>query len=145
MLETKAVYLGPRSDKPEKKNPMVALATSFQSALELAETYQTPPQATATESPSGPAILVERVFLIGGGQLYAEGIQFTACQHIFLTRIHTTVDCDAFFPAIKESDYTLLSSKQAHSFLQDYVQDSIEEGTIVEGAYRYDYTVYNRT
>ncbi|KAF9927887.1 dihydrofolate reductase [Mortierella alpina] len=132
-------------DKAEKNNPMVALATSFQSALELAETYQQPRQVTATTSPSGPAIAIERIFLIGGGQLYAEGIQSIACQHIFLTRIHTTVECDAFFPAIRESDYTLLSSKEAHSFLQDYVRDSIEEGTIVEGAYQYEYTVYNRT
>ncbi|KAF9965969.1 dihydrofolate reductase [Mortierella alpina] len=131
-------------DKPEKNNPMVALATSFQSALELAETYQRPRQATETTSPSGSAILIERVFLIGGGQLYTEGIESAACQHIFLTRIHTTVECDAFFPAIQESDYTVLPSKDAHSFLQNYVQDSIEEGTIVEGAYHYEYTVYNR-
>ena len=123
---------------------MVALATSFPSALELAETYQSPQPATASTSPSGSSILIERVFLIGGGQLYAEGVQSTACQHIFLTRIHTTVECDAFFPAIKESDYTLLPSKDAHSFLQNYVQDSIEEGTIVEGAYQYEYTVYSR-
>ncbi|KAG0207255.1 hypothetical protein BGX28_001474 [Mortierella sp. GBA30] len=121
-------------DKPEKNNPMVALATSFESALDLVESYQQ----------LRPEISVERVFLIGGGQLYTEGIQSKACQHIFLTRIHATVECDAFFPDIKESEYSLLSSDQAHSFLEDYMQESVEGGTVVEGTHQYEYTVYSR-
>jgi len=39
---------------------------------------------------------VETVFLIGGGQLYQEGLQKATL--LYVTHIHTAFDCDTFFP-----------------------------------------------
>lgn len=51
---------------------------------------------------------VEKVFIIGGGQIYAEAIKMTGCRSIYLTRIHATFpDCDTFFPKIDASGYKM--------------------------------------
>jgi dihydrofolate reductase/thymidylate synthase len=41
---------------------------------------------------------VERVFLIGGGQLYAIGMDLPNCRMIYLTRVLGHFECDAFIP-----------------------------------------------
>jgi dihydrofolate reductase len=48
-----------------------------------------------------------RVFVIGGGDLYAQAIEHPACQGIYLTRIMADYDCDAFFPVIDERSFEL--------------------------------------
>lgn len=40
----------------------------------------------------------KEVFVIGGGEIYREALPFA--QRIYLTRVHATVDGDAFFPEI---------------------------------------------
>lgn len=119
---------------------MVALATSFKAALDLVESLQSP----SSSSPSTSSIQVARTFLIGGAQLYNEGVRSKDCTHIFLTRIDATVDCDTFFPEISPSEYQLLPSTESHEFLENYLQESVEGGAIEEGSYKYEYTVYNR-
>ncbi|KAF9538753.1 hypothetical protein EC957_006237 [Mortierella hygrophila] len=126
-------------DKPEKGNPLVALATSFEAALDLVESLQ-----SSSSSPSTCSVQVARTFLIGGAQLYNEGVRSKDCTHIFLTRIDATVDCDTFFPEISRSEYQLLPSTDLHAFLENYLQESVEGGVIEEGSYQYEYTVYNR-
>ncbi len=49
----------------------------------------------------------KEVFVIGGGQVYKEAMPIA--NKIVLTRVHTTVDGDAFFPAFSESDWKLFS------------------------------------
>ncbi|KAI8596794.1 dihydrofolate reductase-like domain-containing protein [Dissophora ornata] len=128
--------------KPEECHPMVELVSSLESALDLVEYLQslTPP----TVASSLPTIQIERTFLIGGGQLYAEAVQSQECEHIFLTRVHALVECDAFFPEIMASEYMLLSSDQGKLFLEGYMQQPIEANMIEEGNFKYEYTVYRR-
>ncbi len=45
---------------------------------------------------------VERVFIIGGGQVYAEAITREECNELILTEIQKTFSCDTFFPKIPE-------------------------------------------
>ncbi|KAF9439278.1 hypothetical protein BGZ76_006007 [Entomortierella beljakovae] len=130
-------------DKPEKDNPMVAVATSFEAALDLVESLQTSP-ATTTTTAAAPSVQVDRIFLIGGAQLYDQGVQSKDCTHIFLTRVQKTVDCDTFFPEIKDTEYKLLSSSESHTFLEQYLDEPVEGGVIEEGGFKYEYTVYNR-
>ncbi|KAF9927820.1 dihydrofolate reductase [Linnemannia zychae] len=126
-------------DKPEKNNPLVALAKSFEAALDLVESLQ-----TSSSSSSSP-IQIARIFLIGGAQLYNEGVRSKDCAHIFMTKIDAIVDCDTFFPEIDPTEYTLLSSAKSHSFLEEFIQEPVEGGVIEEGGYQYEYTVYNRS
>ncbi len=61
-------------------------ACSLAQALTLAE------QAGETE-----------VFVIGGGQIYAQALPLA--QRIYLTRVHTDAQADAFFPALAEGEW----------------------------------------
>jgi dihydrofolate reductase len=49
--------------------------------------------------------LVERVFLIGGGQIYDAALRSGLCKRIYLTRVQTTLACDAFLPPLA-ADWT---------------------------------------
>lgn len=50
----------------------------------------------------------EEVFIIGGGEIYNQSI--SKADKIELTRVRTTVEADAFFPEINESEWTLSES-----------------------------------
>lgn len=48
------------------------------------------------------------IFLIGGGELYSLGLKHASVLHV--TRIHTTLDGDTFFPAFSTDSWTLTAS-----------------------------------
>jgi dihydrofolate reductase len=50
----------------------------------------------------------KEVFVIGGGEIYRQSI--TIADRIYLTRVHVVVEGDAFFPAIDEAVWELVSS-----------------------------------
>jgi dihydrofolate reductase len=50
----------------------------------------------------------EEVFIIGGGEIYNQSIK--KADKIELTRVHTTMEADAFFPDINENEWTLTES-----------------------------------
>lgn len=43
---------------------------------------------------------VAKVFVIGGGALYATALQHPRCGRVHLTRVHATFACDTFLPAL---------------------------------------------
>ncbi len=45
---------------------------------------------------------VDRVYVIGGGNVYAQAIELEACRRIYLTQINRNFACDVFFPEIAE-------------------------------------------
>jgi len=47
------------------------------------------------------------IFVIGGGQLYNEGIKHPSCESLFITKVHGKYDCDTFFPEIPENSFKL--------------------------------------
>jgi dihydrofolate reductase len=49
----------------------------------------------------------KEAYIIGGGEIYRQTMPIT--QRIYLTRVHTTLEGDAFFPEINEADWDLLS------------------------------------
>ncbi len=61
---------------------------------------------------------VERVFIIGGGSVYAQTINHPDCQEILLTEIDADFDCDTFFPPIP-GQYTV--SDQSNPVLESGV------------------------
>ena len=50
----------------------------------------------------------KEIFIIGGGQIYKQALFFA--DKIELTRVHTVVDADTFFPEIDENIWKLVSS-----------------------------------
>ena len=51
----------------------------------------------------------EAVFIIGGGQIYKQSIAIA--DKIELTRVHTTVEADAFFPEIDDAIWEVIQSE----------------------------------
>ncbi|KAL9244994.1 hypothetical protein vseg_018704 [Gypsophila vaccaria] len=47
--------------------------------------------------------LVERVFVIGGGQVLRETLNAPACDTIHITEIETNIECDTFIPPVDTS------------------------------------------
>lgn len=49
----------------------------------------------------------KEVFVIGGGQIYAESI--TSADRIYMTRVHAVFEGDTWFPVIDEKEWVLQS------------------------------------
>jgi dihydrofolate reductase len=43
---------------------------------------------------------VERLFVLGGGEIYRRAVELPGCRHIYLTRVLARHECDAFFPPL---------------------------------------------
>ncbi|KAE8668146.1 Bifunctional dihydrofolate reductase-thymidylate synthase [Hibiscus syriacus] len=46
---------------------------------------------------------IEKVFVIGGGQIFRESLNAAGCDAIHLTEIETSIECDTFMPSIDSS------------------------------------------
>lgn len=49
------------------------------------------------------------VFIVGGGEIYRQSLDLV--DKVYLTRVHLTVEADAFYPEISEKDFTIKSEK----------------------------------
>lgn len=67
----------------------VLLASDLDHAIELAVS---PPEGVPGSG------TVERIFIIGGGQIYADALTRPQCRTLYLTRIDATFECDVFLP-----------------------------------------------
>jgi len=78
------------------RHPEAISTNGVRTAGSLQEAIETAKEADTKE-----------VFIIGGGQIYKEALPMT--NKIVLTRVHTTIEGDAFFPAFDESEWKLVS------------------------------------
>uniref|UniRef100_A0A803LP86 Bifunctional dihydrofolate reductase-thymidylate synthase n=1 Tax=Chenopodium quinoa TaxID=63459 RepID=A0A803LP86_CHEQI len=69
-------------------------------------------------------LLIERVFVIGGGQILREALNAPACDAIHITEIETDIECDTFMPAVDDSlfqpwysSFPLVENNIRHSFV----------------------------
>jgi dihydrofolate reductase len=65
----------------------------------------------------------KEAFIGGGGQIYAESILL--CDTIYMTRVFTSLEGDAFFPAIPKDIFKLSHSKRVpadekHAYAMDF-------------------------
>ena len=58
-------------------------------------------------------LLIERLFVIGGAEIYRQAFAHPRCQDVYLTRIDATYDCDAFIPDLG-TDFALLETMSTH-------------------------------
>jgi dihydrofolate reductase len=71
----------------------------------------------------------KETFVIGGGQIYSESMAIA--DKIYMTRVHTVVGGDAYFPVIDEKEWKLTSN-------MDFPADE-------KHAYAYSFQVWERT
>ncbi|CAL1353546.1 unnamed protein product [Linum trigynum] len=93
----------------------VVICGSMNSALELL-------------AASPYCLSIEKVFVIGGGEILRESLNASKCDAIHLTEIHTSFECDTFIPAI---DYSVF-------------QPWYSSPPVVENGIRYCFTTYAR-
>ncbi len=43
---------------------------------------------------------IDRIFVIGGGEIYRQAFAHPRCRNVYLTRLDGTYDCDAFIPPL---------------------------------------------
>ncbi|MED6193899.1 hypothetical protein PIB30_023420 [Stylosanthes scabra] len=93
----------------------VVICRSMCSALEL---LAEPPYSLS----------IEKIFVIGGGQIFRETLNAPGCEAIHITEIQTSIECDTFMPPVDSSVFQLWYS----SFPR------------VENNIRYSFTTYVR-
>lgn len=88
-------------DKEYKGPQGVCTAVSLDQAMEKAQELK-----------------AEYAFVIGGGQIFEQAIQYSVCRRLYVTEIQQVFDCDTFFPQInpdvfvKEKESELLQEKE---------------------------------
>ncbi len=79
-------------------------------ALDGAEVFASLPAAIARADAWARAQGVDELMLIGGAELYAQGLALA--QRLYLTRVHLAPEGDAFFPAFADSDWQLAEREE---------------------------------
>lgn len=66
---------------------------------------------------------IEKIFILGGGQIFKEFINDPRLTSIYLTKIHKTFDCDTFFPEIpaKFGQPRKISSNKENGIKYDFL------------------------
>ena len=71
----------------------------------LTRTMQEIPGFTVCTSPEEAVELAKtagRCFVIGGGSIYRQMLPY--CDRAYITKVHTTIECDTYFPNLDEMD-----------------------------------------
>ncbi|MFT3933575.1 MAG: dihydrofolate reductase [Chitinophagaceae bacterium] len=101
------------TNHPESLQPKgpIKTAGSLKEAVEIAATTD-----------------AKEVFIVGGGKVYAESLPLAS--RIVLTRVHATVEGDAFFPVFSKDEWVLITN-------QDFAADDKHQ-------YAYSFQVWER-
>ena len=95
---------------PQRRNVVISRQTDLDYAgAEIAHSLQEALDLVAADAAP--------IYVIGGGQIYAEALKHTDCGDLFITHVNADADCDVFFPDY--SRFKLVSE-----------QDSLIEGNI---------------
>lgn len=78
---------------------------------------------------------LDKIFVIGGAQLYEQAVVKNECTQLFLTRINANFDCDVFFPEFESFFHrSACSSARQHNDITYF----FEEYTRKQSAFRCD-------
>ncbi len=91
-----------------QNEPNTYFVTSIQAALEQAKALFDSQQT-------------EKVFCIGGGQIYRDMINHPHCKTLYITKVLQSFDCDAFFPEY-ETSFTCHSSTDVKLSAKQHLQ-----------------------
>lgn len=87
-----------------------------------------------------------RVFVIGGGQIYASALDMVETRRILLTKVMSDFECDTFF-SLKLSDKGNSAPqwvKGSKGHLDDWVGEVVPEGVQVENETSYEFQMWEK-
>ncbi|XP_061428211.1 dihydrofolate reductase [Lethenteron reissneri] len=100
---------------PEKKRPLknrinIVLSRELKCLPEGAHYLAPDLNSALSLIDSTPAIQekLDGVWILGGGGVYKEAMEHSACRRLFITRVLQTMEADAFFPDIDADKFKLL-------------------------------------
>lgn len=108
------------------------------SSLEQAISYlQSKPQGT-----------LGRVFVIGGGQIYASALELKEARRVLLTKVMSDFECDTHF-SLKLSDEAERDSdaawvKKSKEELDAWAGETVPEGSQIENETKYEFQMWER-
>ena len=86
---------------------------------------------------------VERIFVIGGAEIYRVALDHSFTQSVLLTRIDTKFEVDTFFPVelAKEGVGWIKMGREA---LSNFVGEEVPEGVQREGGIEFEYELWQK-
>lgn len=82
----------PRKPLPNRRNIVIS------KTLASGKGFEVYPSLDDALEFLGQDDFIERIFVIGGSQLYKESLEHPSCKYAFVTVIGQEYECDAFFP-----------------------------------------------
>ncbi|ERT01535.1 dihydrofolate reductase [Sporothrix schenckii 1099-18] len=120
------------------------------SSLELALEYLRTKTAAAA-APETANTANNRVFVIGGAQIYAAALGLAAARRVLLTRVLSDFSCDTFFPlalgtsssteATPDTPKWVQRSPEEHSA---WIGEEVPEGVQTENGTEYEFQMWER-
>ncbi|KAK7712633.1 hypothetical protein SLS64_005017 [Diaporthe eres] len=143
----------PPKFRPLKGRLNVVISRSFGSSPEEPASVETEPvkassleQAIAYLQRKPPGTL-GKVFVIGGGQIYAAVLELKEAKRVLLTKVMSDFECDTFF-SLKLDDEGESSSgwvKRSKEQLDSWTGEVVPEGVQVENDTSYEFQMWERT
>ena len=93
----------PATYRPLPQRENIVLSTQSGYTLPSATVYHDFEHAISDLKNKQSDQLIDRVFLIGGMQLYQLGVVHPLCKRVYITHVQGNFDCDCFFPELNES------------------------------------------
>ncbi|KAB8291715.1 hypothetical protein EYC80_006513 [Monilinia laxa] len=121
--------------------PDAHATTSLTDALQQLES-----RTQSKDANSGDEKEVDRVFIIGGGQIYKAALELKQAKRILLTRILQDFDCDTYFPVELKEDGTGNGwTRKDTQALREWTGEGEDvEGIKEEGGVKYIFEMWER-
>ena len=123
---------------PEKRRPLanrlnVVLSKTLQSDDELKAPHHVFGDLVEAIDFLNKQPQIESIFVIGGERVYRSILELNLCDRVYLTRVLKEFDCDAYYPQLDTSRFSLVQS------------DEVPAGVQEENGLQYECQVYERT
>lgn len=76
---------------------------------------------------------IENIWIVGGSGVYKEAMESEYCNRLYITRIKSEFECDAFFPTIDENLFKLIEN-----------DEDVPKEVQTENGIDYIYTIYEK-
>lgn len=121
-------------------------ASSLEAALEYLRS-----RTAAAEATEAVASTSNRVFVIGGAQIYAAALGLAEARRVLLTRVQSDFACDTFFPLALGSTTTKETAADApkweqrsHKEHSAWIGEEVPEGLQTENGTEYEFQMWER-
>ena len=125
IIISRSATTAPPSAIDHKTEPL--RVSSLEQALQYAQTHA-----------------VERVFIIGGAQIYDAALKMSQTRRVLLTSIEREFECDTFFSMDLNGDKTGSWVKRPKEELEKWTGEEVVEGGQEEAGTKYEFQMWEK-